>query len=57
MKKYPAHFKLGTKVQDPLIRYSEYSTGPYKPCHKCSTLFTHLGLQHHIRRVHKGNPK
>ena len=44
-----AHFNLGTKVEDPLVRYSQYSAGKYQPCHKCSTLFTHLGLTRHVK--------
>ena len=39
---------LGTKVQDPLVRYSERKMPPFRTCPTCERAFTPLGLQRHV---------
>lgn len=49
--------RLGTKVEDPLVRYSErdFVEGPYRICRHCKTWFTYLGLKNHVRAC-QSNP-
>lgn len=39
---------LGTKVQDPLVRWSERKMGPFRSCPTCKLGFTPLGLARHV---------
>jgi hypothetical protein len=42
-------FMMGTKVRDPLVRYSEYKLGAFRVCQYCGVQFTYLGLGRHIQ--------
>lgn len=40
---------IGTKVTDPMVRWSERRMGPLAICGKCAGAFTHMGLPRHVR--------
>jgi hypothetical protein len=37
-----------TRVQDPLVRFSEVDQGPYRTCEICSAVKTPLGMKLHL---------
>lgn len=46
---------LGTKVHDPLVRFSERHMSPVRVCGHCGVSFTPLGLTRHIPKCRE-NP-